>query len=190
MNEPSAKAVGEAMRRERRTLTVLGVALAILGIVALTLPLMTGLAITVAVGILIVAAGVSRMLFALKASSWGEGIVESLLALLGLVCGGYLMARPALGLGVLTWVLAAYLTFDGLLEIILAWRIRPVEGWGWFFASGALSLLLGILLWVQFPFSGTWAVGILVGVKLLVSGFSLVGLGGVEGRQVAKFASH
>jgi uncharacterized membrane protein HdeD (DUF308 family) len=99
------------------------------------------------------------------------------------------LARPAQGLAALTLLLAAYLALDGIVELILAWRLRPVEGWRWILFSGALSLLLAALLWVEFPFSGTWAIGILVGVRLLFSGFSLVGLGGAEVQVAATIGS-
>lgn len=179
MQKPSARVVGEEVRRDGRTLTWIGVALAILGVLGMMMPLMTGLAVTVLVGTLLIAAGIVRMLFAFKASSWGEGIFGALLGLLSLLCGGYLLMRPAQGLAALTLLLVFYLALDGMVELILSWRLRPVEGWGWILFSGALSLLLAVLLWVEFPFSGTWAIGLLVGVKLLFSGFSLVGLGGV-----------
>jgi len=44
----------------------------------------------------------------------------------------------------------------------------------WVLGSGVLSLLLGLLIWNQWPVSGMWAVGVLVGVDLLSTGISMV----------------
>ena len=61
--------------------------------------------------------------------------------------------------------------------MIAALRIKPDRGWGWLLFGGIVSLLLGLLIWREFPLSGTWAVGVLVGVKLLFAGLSIVTVG-------------
>ena len=43
----------------------------------------------------------------------------------------------------------------------MAFQIRPVKGWGGVAFSGILSMLLGFMIWKQFPLSGAWAIGIL-----------------------------
>jgi uncharacterized membrane protein HdeD (DUF308 family) len=57
-----------------------------------------------------------------------------------------------------------------------AFRYRPAAGWGWLLLSGVLSLLLAWLIWAQWPLSGWWAIGVLVGVNLLGTGAALVTL--------------
>jgi uncharacterized membrane protein HdeD (DUF308 family) len=50
-------------------------------------------------------------------------------------------------------------------------------GWGWALFGGVVSLVLGIMIWRQFPVSGTWAIGILFGVHMLFTGFAMMGIG-------------
>jgi uncharacterized membrane protein HdeD (DUF308 family) len=107
----------------------------------------------------------------------GESIMLVVLGLLGIVAGGYMLSQPGLALGVLTLFLAGFFIAEGIIEIIAAIRARPAPGWGWFLFGGVLSLLLGLMVWRQFPLSGAWAIGTLVGVRLLMSGVSLVAIG-------------
>ena len=70
-----------------------------------------------------------------------------------------------------------YLIFPGIFEVMMAFQIRPVKGWGGVVFSGILSMLLGFMIWKQFPLSGAWAIGILMGICLFFNGLSLVMLG-------------
>ena len=58
------------------------------------------------------------------------------------------------------------------------------EGKGWVIFNGIVTLLLGVMIWRGFPLSGVWAVGILVGIRLIFSGLTMLALG-TAGRQLA-----
>ena len=141
----------------------LGVALILFGILSVIAPLFTGTALTIVVGVLMIAAGITRGIFAFKAQTFGEGV--------------FLLARPLIGLASLTMVLAAFFFADGIIEAIYAFKLRPVKGWGWMLFSGIVSGLLGFLIMYQWPVSGTWAIGVLVGVRLISTGSSVIALG-------------
>jgi uncharacterized membrane protein HdeD (DUF308 family) len=79
-----------------------------------------------------------------------------------------------LGLGFLTLLLAAFFVVEGIWKIVSSFSYRSASGWVWVLVSGVLSLLLGLLIWNQWPVSGMWAVGVLVGVDLLSTGISMV----------------
>ena len=98
------------------------------------------------------------------------------LGALTLVAGGYLVARPGMGLATLTLVLAAYLFVEGVFEIIYAFRLRPIKGWVWTLFSGIAALALGFMIWRQFPVSGMWAVGTLAGIHLIFAGSAMASL--------------
>ena len=103
----------------------------------------------------------------------GKGDTLSTLLIMAGV-GVYLMQQPVAGLAKLTILLMAYLIATGILEIIVALQLRPADGWMTEAFSGAASLILGILLWRQFPLSGAWAVGVLFGIKMMFNGWALV----------------
>lgn len=107
------------------------------------------------------------------------------IGLLTLLAGFALLAHPLFASGVLTIMLAVYFILDGIGEIAAGVRLRPADGWGWLLFGGIVSLLLGMMIWRQFPLSGLWAVGILLGIKLFFIGLIMVTAGSAV-RSIAK----
>jgi uncharacterized membrane protein HdeD (DUF308 family) len=104
---------------------------------------------------------------------------------LTLLCGIVLLAHPLFASGVLTIILALYFVLDGISEIAASVRLRPGSGWGWMLFGGIVSFWLGIIIWRQFPLSGVWAIGILLGIKLFFVGLIML-KGGSAVRSMAK----
>jgi len=151
----------------------MGILITIAGVLALLSPLAAGLSVAIAVGILLIATGVSRLFLSFRMGSFGHGLLLFLLGLLTVVVGGYMVARPGMGLQTLTLVLAVYFFVAGVFDIMWAFRLRPIAGWGWTLFSGVAALGLAIMIWRQFPVSGVWAVGTLVGVRMIFGGSSM-----------------
>ncbi len=96
---------------------------------------------------------------------------------MSIFCGTFMLMEPVVSLFTLTGILLVYFIVDGLINLYQGIKRRPQEGWGWVVTSGVSSLLLGGLLAYQWPDAGFYAVGILVGVRLLISGWSVAMLG-------------
>ena len=88
------------------------------------------------------------------------------------IAGIYMLMNPLLGVVSLTLVLAIFLLFEGILELILYFRIREVANAGWVLFDGIITLILGTLIWTQWPSSSLWLIGTLVGISLIFSGIS------------------
>jgi uncharacterized membrane protein HdeD (DUF308 family) len=166
------------VKKNATTAKWVGVLIVIAGLLSLMSPLAGGLSITLVIGAMILLAGIMQLVLVFRAGSFGEGLFLALLGLLGIVTGGYTLMHPAAALAALTLMLSAWFVASGILESIAAFGARENRGWGWILASGIVSVLLGLMLWSQFPLSGAWAVGTLVGVRLLFSGFSLISVAG------------
>ncbi len=123
-------------------MTFFGIIVLILGLLAIAAPLAAGTAVSTMVAILLVAAGVVRMLWAFKAGSFGKGALALLLGGLTLGVGIVLLARPLVILASLALILAVYFLLDGISEIVCAFRVKPAKGWGFMVFGGALSILL------------------------------------------------
>ena len=156
----------------------LGIVIAIAGVLAIISPFVAGLSVTIVVGVLLIVSGVSRLFLAFKMGSFGQGLLMFLLGVVTVIAGGYLVARPGMGLATLTLFLAAYFLVDGVFEIIWAFRLRPIKGWGWQLFTGIAAIVLGIMIWRQFPVSGMWAVGTLAGVHMIFGGSSMASVCG------------
>ena len=85
--------------------------------------------------------------------------------------------RPVVGLLSMTLLLAVYFIVDGVSEIFAAFKMKPDRGWGWLLFNGIVAVLLGAMIWRQWPVSGAWAIGLLVGIHILFSGWTMIVLG-------------
>lgn len=155
----------------------IGALLAVLGVLAMMAPLISGIAVTVLVGILMIAGGLMQTFFAFKAESFGKGVLVFLFGGLGVVAGVIILMTPQTSLAFLTMLVAAFFVASGATDIVLGFKKKPEEGWGWLVFSGGLSVLLGLLIMAEWPFSGLWVIGFFVGLRMLVSGWVLMALG-------------
>ena len=155
---------------------IFGLALIILGLLSMAAPILSGVAIMILVGIFMIAGGVARLLWAFRADSLGRGFLSVLLGGFFILAGVVLLARPLLGLVSLTMVLAAFFLIDGLFEIMTAFKLKGRDGWYWLLVGGIASMVLGLLIWKQWPLSGAWAVGVLVGIKMLFAGTAMISI--------------
>ena len=168
-----------------RNMTVFGVIAIILGILAMLAPGLTGLSVAFLLGVIVLVGGIVRIIWAFQAGSFGRGLLMFAIGGLTLLCGIALVANPLFASGVLTILLAVYFILDGISEIAASMRLRPAVGSGWMLFGGIVSLVLGVMIWAQFPLSGAWAMGILLGIKLFFVGLIMV-TGGAALRSQAK----
>ena len=166
-----------AIRRNAGLTVASGVVLVIAGLLAILSPFVAGLSITIMVGAMLALSGISQCFLAFRAGAFGRALVVFIVGILMTIVGFYMINQPVSGLATLTLILMAYLIASGVLEIIVAFQLKPADGWGIELFNGAVTLLLGVLLWRQFPLSGAWAIGILFGIKMLFSGWAFIFIG-------------
>jgi hypothetical protein len=97
-------------------------------------------------------------------------------------------APPCSGLASLTLALAIYLFAEGVLELVLAFVVRPILGSGWLILDGIITLILAGMIWKTWPSSTEWVIGTLVGISMLFSGISRLMLSLAARRLVSKLA--
>jgi uncharacterized membrane protein HdeD (DUF308 family) len=85
-----------------------------------------------------------------------------------------LIVHPVLGAASLTLLLASLFLIEGILNIVLYVKMRPMHGSSWMLIDGIITLLLGVLIYMQWPSSSAWAIGTLVGVSMIFSGVARV----------------
>lgn len=152
----------------------LGIVLILAGIVAIAFPLLSSIAAKLVLGWLFIIGGVMMIVHAFQAPGWSGFLWELLIGILYAVVGGYLAFFPLSGLLTLTILIAALFIAEGVFEAIMAFRVRPHEGWVWLLLSGIAALAVGAIIAMGLPESAVWAIGLLVGINLLFSGWSYV----------------
>ena len=152
----------------------LGIVLIIVGFAAIVWPFPATVAAKTVLGWLFLIGGIFMIIHAFQAPGWQGFLWSLLVGILYLVAGGYLAFFPLTGLLTLAFLLIILFAVEGIFEIILAFRLRPHEGWGFMLLSGIAALAVAVLIALDLPGSATWALGLLVGINLLFSGWSYV----------------
>jgi uncharacterized membrane protein HdeD (DUF308 family) len=152
-----------------------GVLMFVLGLLAISLPNLASVAIENLLGWLFLVGGALRIGSTL-ASRGRPGFLWSLLSPVAAVfIGFWLVFHPIAGLVGVTALLAAFFVVDGVVKCLLAIELRQhLENWGWTLFSGAIDLVLALLIWLGWPESATWVVGLMVGLNMTLFGLALV----------------
>ncbi|UBF23672.1 HdeD family acid-resistance protein [Kovacikia minuta CCNUW1] len=154
----------------------IGAVLILLGIAAIAFPVFSTYAAEIWISWIILFAGISKIVYAFQTRNEDGFIWKLLLGILYTATGFFLLFYPLEGILTLTLALGIFLLVEGVFEIILAWQTRPQRGWGISLANGITTLLLGGLIWFEWPINGPFAIGLLVGISLIFTGFARLSL--------------
>ncbi len=155
----------------------IGIAVLIMGILAVILPYVATLTINILVGIVLLITGILHLAHAIQVRKWRSITWEVLVAVLFLLIGILFLVYPAGGIVALTILLGIFFLVYAAFKIPLAMSWKPRPGWGWLLISGILSALLGLLVLIGLPGTATWAIGLILGIDLIFSGITLLALG-------------
>jgi uncharacterized membrane protein HdeD (DUF308 family) len=164
----------ERLTEKRDDIFWTGTAFTIVGILALIFPFFTTMTVAFMIGWVLIFAGAVTIYGAFSVQGTGPFFGQLLLGLLTLALGVYLVMHPGVSIVALTIMLAAIFMFDGAAQLVLAYDVRPRDGWMWVLLSGLVSIGVGLLIAAEFPGSSRVALGILVGIKFLAAGISYI----------------
>ncbi len=177
MDNPSSGLGYSHVRAKWGWFVALGVALILLGILALGDTVAVTLVSTIFVGAMLLIGGVFHLVHAFVVKTWSGFLVNALAGVFYVLGGILVMDEPVQGAVVITIFLIAALVVGGILRIIVGVRHREMSGWWFMVLSGLISFVVGALLYASLPWSGLWVLGTLIGVELLVQGVTWVGFG-------------
>ena len=168
----------DKVRQGANRLMGLGVALLVLGIAALAFPFFSTLVITLFVGWMLILSGLVTLYAAFSLHGAGPFFGALLYGLLSVAAGIFITARPVGGALAVTLALSAVLLFQGAYEVYFAFDLKPMKGWGWMVGSGVASIVLSLIILMGLPVSSLVALGIILGINFISSGFALIMVGG------------
>ena len=172
------RAVANALHEHWKLYLFEGVALLILGVIAIIIPPIATLAVTIVLGWLFLVSGIIGLVTTFMMRN-APGFWWSLVsAALGVVAGGWLLARPLTGAVSLTIVVVVFFIIEGIASIMFALEHkRELSGrWGWMLVSGVIDLVLAAAIFTGLPGTAAWAIGLLVGINMLFGGSALIAM--------------
>jgi uncharacterized membrane protein HdeD (DUF308 family) len=172
------RAVAETMREHWVLFLVEGIVLVLLGVLAVVIPPLATLAVTILVGWLFLISGVVGLVTTFWAKG-APGFWWSLVsAIIAIVAGVILLASPVGGSVSLTLVLIVFFIIEGVASIMygIEHRRETTGRGGWMIVSGVIDLILAAIILADLPGSAAWAIGLLVGINMVFGGTSLIAM--------------
>jgi uncharacterized membrane protein HdeD (DUF308 family) len=151
---------------------VWGLIMFVCGLLAIALPLATSIGIIIVLGWLILLSAVAHLIFIFHSHSIGGILWKLLLAVFYGFIGIYMVTHPLLAVATVTIVLAIFLFCEGVVEIAFYFHIRRTPNALWVLFDGIITLILGCLIWANWPSNLDWVLGTLIGISLMFSGIS------------------
>jgi uncharacterized membrane protein HdeD (DUF308 family) len=160
------------------TLLMVGIVLVLFGALMLVSPVAFIGAVVKLVALVLIATGLAQIIQGFRGGKSTHTAVSTVLGLIVAGVGVLVALNPETGSAFLTTLLMIFFLVHGIYQFSSAVRYRSIRGWAWLFLSGLVSLVFVYLLWKQWPLSGAWAIGVLVGLELLFTGLALIILSG------------
>jgi uncharacterized membrane protein HdeD (DUF308 family) len=144
-----------------------------LGTVALVIMPAATLGTILVMGWLLVISGIMETIHSFRVRRWGGLFLHLIGGVLGVLVGLLVVTHPVAGAVAWTLLFASFFTVIGMFRLIAALTLK-FPNWGWAVFDGVVTLALGVLLWVEWPWSGLWFLGLAVGVSLILRGWAYV----------------
>ena len=178
---PMSPAMAETELRSLRQhwvwFLVMGIALVVLGSVAIGWACLAEITIaaTWLFGFLLLGGGIGEIIHSFTVGRWSGTFVHLLIGLLYVVVGFMMISDPAESAVTLTKIIAIFMIVGGIFRVIAALSHR-FPGWEWVLLNGGITLLLGMLIYKQWPASGLWFIGLYLGIEMIFNGWSWIAL--------------
>ena len=165
---------GEAPAHSWWLYLLLGIVLLIAGVFVLGDVVLASVVSAIFIGWAILIAGVLEIVHAFSAREWKGFLLDLLVGILYIAGGWVLVSNPLAATVSLTLAVGVIWIVSGLFRIVLAGSLWREGGWGILF-SGLLAVLAGALILAEWPSSGLWVLGLLLGIDLIVHGIAWIG---------------
>ncbi len=167
----------DMLRKHSTWFVAYGVIMILLGLFAIVAPGVATLAVTLMVGWSLVFSGAFGLFAVISGGTSAPGFWWNLLTTaVYFLAGLAVLTRPIAGVLTLTIILAAYLLAGGVFRIMMAmgYRSHAPSAWFWLLLSGVIDLVLAFMIMSGLPSTALWVLGLMVGINLLMMGFSIL----------------
>jgi uncharacterized membrane protein HdeD (DUF308 family) len=155
-------------------LLALGIIQVILGIVGLSMTAALTIATVFVYGVFLLIAGSAQIAHSFTARGWRSILLHLAIAVLYVLTGIIIVTNPLVATFAATLALGFLFTVTGVVRFIMAMQMRGSRSWGWYLLSAVISIILGIMIVIQWPLSALWVIGLFVAIELLFNGWALI----------------
>ncbi|HWF17876.1 MAG TPA: HdeD family acid-resistance protein [Verrucomicrobiae bacterium] len=165
----------DEVKRHTGWFIALGVALIVLGSIAIITVVLTTLISVMIFGWLLLIGGIFQAVHAFWVRPWSGLMLQLFIGVLNIVVGLLMVLNPGASALALTLLMAAFFVVGGVFRLVSA-ADAHFPGRGWALFSGVINILLGVLIWLQWPASAFWVIGMFIGIDLIFTGWWFITL--------------
>lgn len=173
MNEELLKAEIHEVREHRTWFLVMGILLIIFGTIAVGYAFGMTIISMIFLGWLLIISGVFEVIHGIVRRQWKGFFINLIGGVLYSVAGLVILANPGIAAITLTLLIAMILIAAGAFRLFVAFTTAMEHRW-WLVFNGAISILLGLLIWRSWPVSGLWVIGLFIGIDIIIDGWTEV----------------
>ncbi|MCX7118233.1 MAG: HdeD family acid-resistance protein [Legionellales bacterium] len=155
-------------------LLALGILFVILGCIGMGMVVGLTIASVLFLGVILLIAGISQVVDVFTSKQWRGAVWHALIAILYILGGGVVIYDPILASTLITVLIAWMLIIIGVTRLIMANSLRSQGGWGWLIFAGLTAIILGVLILLQWPYSGLWVLGLFIAIELIINGWTYI----------------
>ncbi len=183
---PSETRLKQDVQAHRGLFTALGVALIVLGVFSFIATFAFTVASVLILGIFLIIGGIAQIVEAARGRTHGNTALTVAAGILYIIAGALFLYHPVVAAMSLTLVLSVFLVVVGIIRVFHAFSHRNFENWGWWAASGVLDIVLGGIIWAQWPVSGLWVLGLFIGIDMIFSGATWIAIANSDRRAITQ----
>lgn len=154
----------------------LGFVLTLAGALAIALPAVSNFAASTVLGTVLLLAGIVKMVQSIQVKEWSGFAWQELTGAVEVVGGVLIFLNPLKGALAITLLIAIVFLVYGILQIVLAVRVRKLGGWYWLAVSGVVALAASAVLTLKLPYTKLYTPGTIAGISLLVAGAAYIAI--------------
>ena len=170
------RTAGDMLRSKWAWFLALGIVLIVCGTAAIVLPAISTYAASVVLGVVLALAGVVKIVEALQVKEWAGCAWQLLVGAVEVVGGILIYLNPLKGALAITLLIAVVFLVQGLLQVAMALRLRPLTGWAWLLLSGLIALCVTVAMAMKLRYTSMYTPGTIAGIALLVGGIAYVAI--------------
>jgi len=177
--------VSEAITKNRKRLMWFGIISLILGVIGTFMSTIITMTSVIMLGIFVIIIGIIFFIEVFSAPKWKGKLFSFVIATLYIISGAIMIGNPMGSAVSFTLFIAIILIVLGIARIIIAFQVKnQTDGWIWIIFSGILNILLGVMIYAQWPESGLWVIGLFVSIDLIIQGINAIILSRIANEMV------
>ena len=171
----AAEKIAGGVTHNRKRLMIFGVLSLILGIAGIFMNVAMTVTSIIMLGIFVLIAGIAFLVESFAAPEWKEKVLDLVIAIIYIAGAIVMMVNPVASAVSLTLFLGFFLIVIGILRIVMGFQLKgDTKGWGMVVFLGIINIILGVMIFNQWPESGLWVIGLFVSIELILQGIMAI----------------